>query len=132
MADVYPLPIGKDSDSLVEFKKKLLSDHKESLIIILDEAIKRLREYGFEINKKWKRNSLRKLTKELYELRPHKIRLLLYFDGDNFFILLHGFLKETQKTPKSEIQQAEREIKKWKEIKSALFQSTNQTKDSHH
>ena len=42
-----------------------------------------------------------------------KIRLkqlpdIIFFDDNNIVILTHGFLKKSQKTPKDEIQRAER------------------------
>lgn len=117
MAEVYALPVGDNSDSLSEFKKELLKDHKVNLIIAIDEAIKMLQIYGFLINIKWKRESLKKLDSELYELRQKNIRLLLYFDGKDFFVILHCFLKTTQQTPKKEIERAKKEIKRWKEIR---------------
>lgn len=117
MAQVYSLPLRNGSDTLTEFKEELLKDNKKDLIIAIDEAIKRLQEYGFSINQKWKRNALKKLDKELYELRQKQARLFLYFDGNDFFIILHGFIKKSQQTPKNEIEQAKREIKRWKEEK---------------
>jgi len=34
---------------------------------------------------------------------------------DNGFVLLHHFMKKTQKTPNREIEQAKRELADWKE-----------------
>ena len=115
MARVYSLPLSNGSDALAAFKEELLKDHKEDLIIAIDEAIKQLQEYGFNINQRWKRDALKKLDKELYELRQKCIRLFLYFDGHDFFIILHGFIKKSQQTPKHEIEQAKKEIRRWKE-----------------
>ncbi len=118
MAEVYSLSLSNGLDTLTVFKKELLKDHKENYIIALDEAINKLRLFGFEINQKWKRDSLKKLDKELYELRQKNMRLFLFFDGQDFFIILHGFLKSTQQTPLKELQKAKKEISRWKEMKA--------------
>ena len=48
----------------------------------------------------------KKLTSELYELRirgKQEVRIIYGFVGKNIF-LLHGFKKQTQKTPRKEIE----------------------------
>ncbi len=55
---------------------------------------------------------LRKLTKNVWELRVHtgtqQIRYLCFFDGRALVVLTNGFVKKTQKTPQKEINLAER------------------------
>ncbi|MCR4898003.1 MAG: type II toxin-antitoxin system RelE/ParE family toxin [Acholeplasmatales bacterium] len=53
----------------------------------------------------------KKLTSNIYELRPKSNRILFYLYLDDQFILLHGFKKKTQKTPTSEINKAIKEAK---------------------
>ena len=118
MPKVYALPTSNGSNSLSDFKNILLKDHKFELIVLIKEVLYKLEEYGFNINNEYKRDTIKKLDKELYELRVKNARLMLYFDGNNFFILLHGFVKKTQKTPLQEINKAKKEIRKWKTIKS--------------
>ena len=43
---------------------------------------------------------------KLWELRPTDDRIFFFYWQDNTFILLHHFKKQTQKTPKREIEQA--------------------------
>lgn len=55
----------------------------------------------------------KKLTKNIYELRTRgqqEIRLLFGYK-DNKIIVVTGFIKKTRKTPRSEIERAEREFK---------------------
>ncbi len=52
---------------------------------------------------------------EIWELRPGDDRVLFAAWIGNKFVLLHQFLKTTQKTPQSEIDQAKRELADWKE-----------------
>ena len=47
----------------------------------------------------------------LWELRPLSHRILFFYWRDNTFILLHHFIKKTQKTPPGEIEQANRNLK---------------------
>jgi phage-related protein len=47
---------------------------------------------------------------ELWELRPIRNRIFFASWTDNSFILLHHFLKKTQKTPQREIKQALRNL----------------------
>lgn len=51
------------------------------------------------------------LGKGIWELRPLKNRILFVAWNQTEFILLHHFIKKTQKTPKSEIDRAEREYR---------------------
>ena len=48
---------------------------------------------------------------ELWELRPARDRIFFAYWKDNVFVLLHHFVKKTQKTPPQEIKQAERNLK---------------------
>ncbi|MBD5555314.1 MAG: type II toxin-antitoxin system RelE/ParE family toxin [Roseburia sp.] len=55
------------------------------------------------------------LEGEIWELRPLKNRLLYAYYKDNIFIILHHFIKKTQKTPKREIEQAKRNLQDYLE-----------------
>lgn len=48
---------------------------------------------------------------DIWELRPIKNRIFFASWTKNGFILLHHFQKQTQKTPKREIEQAKRNLK---------------------
>ena len=55
--------------------------------------------------------------KDLYEVRIQLAsniwRVFCFFDDDKLVILLNGFQKKTQKTPKDEIQKAEKLMKEY-------------------
>ena len=51
----------------------------------------------------------------IYELRPIRDRILYAAWDGNAFILLHHFMKDTQKTPPREIQKAKRNLKDYRE-----------------
>ena len=50
------------------------------------------------------------LDGEIWELRPVRDRILFAAWYQGSFILLHSFMKKTQKTPPQEIKQAQREL----------------------
>lgn len=52
---------------------------------------------------------------ELWELRPARDRIFFVAYLDESFVLLHHFVKKTQKTPQREIEKAFREIADLKE-----------------
>lgn len=55
------------------------------------------------------------LEGEIWELRPLRNRFLYAYHKDNKFVILHHFIKKTQKTPKREIEQAKRNLKDYLE-----------------
>ena len=76
------------------------------------EYIRRLSQFGTQIGKP----TMDKIVgTDLWELRPLRDRIFFAYWKDNTFILLHHFEKKTQKTPKREIEQAQRYLADWKE-----------------
>ena len=66
-------------------------------------------DYNFKLPSKY----LKKLYKDLWELRPGQIRLLLVrVKKLSKIVFVHCFKKESQKTPKNEIKVA---LKRWEE-----------------
>ena len=55
------------------------------------------------------------LDSEIWELRPIRDRILFARLMDGRFVLLHQFMKKTQKTPKREIQTAQQRLSELKE-----------------
>jgi len=80
---------------------------------VIGEDIKTV-EYGFPIGMP----VCRKLERKLYEVRSNisdkRISRVIFTVVSEYMILLNGFIKKSQKTPKSEIDLA---IKRRKEIK---------------
>ena len=54
-------------------------------------------------------NITKHIEDNIWELRPGNNRILYFYYIDNVFVLLHMFRKQTQKTPRSEIEQAKKE-----------------------
>lgn len=57
---------------------------------------------------------IKKLDGEIWELRPLRDRILFASWCNNNFILLHIFMKQTQKTPRREIEKAKRFLEDYK------------------
>ena len=60
-------------------------------------------------------NFVKHIEGEIWELRPVPNRILFAAWIENSFVLLHHFRKDTQKTPRNEIEKAKRELKDYKE-----------------
>lgn len=84
----------KDKDSRIKLNK-------------IRDYIKILGEYGTQAGEPY----LKHLDGEIWELRPLRDRILFvgWVNGD--FVLLHQFMKKTQKTPAKEIEKAKREFR---------------------
>jgi len=55
------------------------------------------------------------LEEDIWELRPLSNRIFFFYWKDNTFVLLHHFVKKSQKTPKKEIEKAKRNRDDWLE-----------------
>lgn len=57
---------------------------------------------------------IRHIENEIWELRPLRDRILFASWSNNKFILLSVFMKQTQKTPRREIEKAKELLKDYK------------------
>jgi len=87
-----------DKDSRIKLKK-------------IYEYIKYLSESGQQAGEPY----IKHLDGEIWELRPIRDRFLYAAWDGNSFILLHHFMKKTQKTPPHEIKQAKRNLADYRE-----------------
>lgn len=91
-------------------EKALRKKHKLKDIAEIKTYINMLEEFGFQINQKYRPNSIKQVDGDIYELRPGGNRVLFFhFSKDGKFVLLHGFEKTTQKTPQKEKERARNE-----------------------
>ena len=72
----------------------------------IQDYVKYLRKEG----KQAKEPYVKHLDGDIWELRPIRDRILFSAWDGNSFILLHHFMKKTQKTPRREIEQAKRNL----------------------
>jgi phage-related protein len=70
------------------------------------DYVKALSLYGTTVGEPY----MKHLEGELWELRPIQDRILFVAWRKNKFLLLHHFVKKTQKTPRREIEQAKNNL----------------------
>ena len=83
----------KDKDSRIKANK--ISDYIEVLS-----------RYGTQAGEPY----IKHLDGEIWELRPLRDRILFVAWQNDGYVLLHSFMKKTQKTPQREIERAKREL----------------------
>lgn len=75
------------------------------------DYVKALSAYGLQLGQPY----IKHLEGDLWELRPLRDRIFFVAWTGGSFVLLHQFMKDTQKTPRREIEQAKRELADLKE-----------------
>lgn len=83
----------KDKDSRIKLNK-------------IRDYLKVLSEYGTQAGEPY----VKHLDGEIWELRPLRDRIFFVGWANGSYVLLHQFVKKTQKTPAREIEQAKREL----------------------
>lgn len=92
-------------DELGEKAKTSKTDRINRMKILT--YINSLMQYGTRVGKP----VVKHIEGNIWELRPLKNRIFFFFWKDNKFVLLHHFVKKTQKTPPKELQQARMKLK---------------------
>lgn len=95
---------------VLEFLKNIANPVSKSERIRLkkvQEYLNVLQTYGKSAGEPF----IKHLDGDIWELRPTSDRILFAGVIGNDFVLLHQFEKKTQKTPRREIRQAEKELK---------------------
>ena len=72
-------------------------------------SIRLLQDHGTRLGE----NITKHLEEDIWELRPGRNRVLFFYHKDDTYVLLHHFLKKTQKTPRREIEKAKSERNDW-------------------
>lgn len=99
----------EDNSDIKEYIKELASKrNKDSRIKLtkIRDYIKILSEYGTTAKEPY----MKHLDGDIWELRPLRDRILFAAWVNGGFVLLHCFVKKTQKTPKREIEQAKKNL----------------------
>lgn len=94
-----------------ELSKNNSKDHRIKLNKIND-YIQALSVYGTE---QLADNYVKHLEGDIWELRPLQDRILFAGVVGGRYVLLHCFVKKTQKTPRREIEKVKRELQDFKE-----------------
>ena len=95
-------PVSAYIDELSQKQDKDSRIKHDKIISYLDI----LSEYGTRAGEPY----IKHLDGEIWELRPLRDRILFAAWINNSFVILHHFMKKTQKTPQSEIDKAKREL----------------------
>lgn len=90
---------------MVELANKNNKDSRIKLNKIQD-YIEVLKEYGTHAGEPY----IKHLDGDIWELRPLRDRILFVGWVNGSYVLLHQFMKKTQKTPAREIEKAKREL----------------------
>ena len=72
-----------------------------------------LSQYGTQIGQP----AVKHIEGNIWELRPLRNRIFFFYWKDNKFVLLHHFVKKSQKTPAKELEQARLKLK---DLKGAM------------
>jgi phage-related protein len=72
-------------------------------------CMKLIERFGTRLGEKF----TKQIDDSLWELRPGGNRIFFFGWRGNHYVLLHGFPKETQKTPAREIKKAKQEMQDW-------------------
>lgn len=102
------------NEPVLDYMRELASKKgKDSRIKLnkINDYIELLSQHGTRAGEPY----IKHLDAEIWELRPLRDRILFVAWIDGSFVLLHHFIKKTQKTPKREIEQAKRELADLKE-----------------
>lgn len=106
------------SEPVADYMRELAaSDSKDSRI-----KLTKIREYvkALAVNGTYLPDTyVKHLDGDIWELRPLRDRILFAGYVNGRYILLHHFMKKTQKTPKREIEKAKRELDDFKERNDA-------------
>lgn len=104
-------------DYLDRLKEKAITDKnarikREKILAYM----KALSEYGTRIGKP----IVKHIDGDLWELRPLSNRIFFFYWKDNKFVMVHHFVKKSQKTPKKELEQARKNMKDYLEREGKL------------
>lgn len=97
-------------DYLKELKQKKESKDARIKLAKITAYINKLSQYGLELKEPY----VKHIKDEIWELRPLRDRILFASLYNNKFILLSIFIKRTQKTPRREIEKAQRLLEDYK------------------
>lgn len=96
-------------EPVAEYISELASKNDKDSRIKLNKIrdyIKALSEYGTQAGEPY----VKHLDGDIWELRPLRDRILFVGWANGSYVLLHTFMKKTQKTPIREIKKAKREL----------------------
>ena len=114
MHAIYFYKDKQGNQPVLDYRRELARrDSKDSRIKLnkLNDYIELLSQHGKRAGQPY----IKHLDAEIWELRPLRDWILFVACLDGSFVLLHHFVKKTQKTPRREIEKAKRALQDLKE-----------------
>ena len=107
---------GNGTDRLAEYldelaKKSLTSKSDRVKLKKIVQYIELLKKYGTKLGEPY----VKHIVDDIWELRPLADRIFFFYWKDGYFIMLHHFIKKTNKTPQREIDHAKHNKKEFLE-----------------
>ena len=94
-------------DYIIELSKKAATSKTDRINFTKILAyLNSLANYGKRVGQP----VVKHISGDIWELRPLKNRIFFFYWKDNKFVLLHYFIKKTQKTPIKEIELAKQKL----------------------
>lgn len=118
MPSLKAIVLSNGEDTYSIFIKEIYNRHKKAIgaqyLLPMRKLMTMFMEKGLEMLSHHN-HPLKKFdgVEHVYELRTKDYRLFIYDQGHNEFVILHGYQKKSDKTPKKEITKLEGEIKLW-------------------
>ena len=109
MHEIHFYKDSKGNQLVLDYIKELAGKHDKGSRIKLskiNDYIQQLSEYGTQAGEPY----IKHLDGDVWELRPLRDRILFVGWINGSYVLLHYFMKKTQKTPAREIEKAKREL----------------------
>lgn len=109
MHEIYFYRDRNGKEPVLDYLRELISKKdKDSRIKAnkINDYIEVLSQYGTRVGEPY----IKHLDGDIWELRPLRDRILFVAWHNGSFVLLHQFMKKTQKTPAREIEKAKREL----------------------
>ena len=112
---MYKISFYKDArgkNSVIENIRLLQAKKDKNARILLSkikDTIELLKKYGLDLGMPY----IRRIRNNLWEMRPQRNRILFFYYKDSEFVILHDFIKKTNKTPRNEILIAEHYRNNW-------------------
>ena len=113
MYTVYFYQDSSGNQPVLDYMRKMATNKSKDSRIKLNKIhdnIEILKQHGTRAGEPF----MKHLDGEIWELRPLRDRVLFAAWNNGSFILLHQFMKKTQKTPSKEIEKAKREFADFK------------------
>lgn len=96
-----------------DYLRDVRNKHGDKELNVIRFYIDLLSKHGMTINN-FRPHAIRRISGDLYELRPGGNRIFFFYYKDESFVLLHAYRKQKQEAPKFEIDTAKKRMSEYK------------------